>query len=121
MGFTRTWGFRTISVHPMLPPHSTEQRPVRVLQVPPTLMDKCVPEHGWQVAIDRLLDSVTARGGVFTAIWHNTAFARGAPRRYAEAYRYLIEQAIARNAQFITGSDLLLMAPDNSPPQNVTQ
>jgi hypothetical protein len=73
-------------------------------------MDVCLPPAEAERIVLAVVDRVAERGGILTAIWHNTSFAHGSDPRRARAYRRLIERAQDRGAEFVTGQQILAHA-----------
>jgi len=100
LAFAEHEGFRCGASFPFRPYFITEERPLRVLELPLAVMDttllepqyRALPAAEGERATRDVLATVARTGGGVAVLWHNQRFDRRAARGYDDVYWRLVDR-----------------------------
>jgi peptidoglycan/xylan/chitin deacetylase (PgdA/CDA1 family) len=107
-GYADCIGFRNGLCHPFKPFNLKTCKPIEILEIPLTIMDRTFdsymrldPRRAWDMS-KKLIDTVMRYNGVLTLLWHNDNFFGEQRKLYEKILKYCAE----KNAWMTSGSEI---------------
>lgn len=118
-GLSNSIGFRNGMCHPFRPYNLTEDREIRVLEIPLVVMDVALfaaaksYEEAWEYT-KRLIDITASLNGVITLLWHNFVFGCSFRKEWVLLYEKVLQYCYTRRAWMTSGEEIFRWWEDRS-------
>lgn len=110
LGYADCAGFRNGMCHPFRPFNLNEGRPIDIMEIPLTIMDRSLLRDYMRLDVKKawectkhLINTVEKYNGVITVLWHNNTCIEGENLKY---YEKVLEYCAGKNAWITSGEEI---------------
>ncbi|MHC1756398.1 MAG: polysaccharide deacetylase family protein [Methanosarcina sp.] len=110
LGYADCAGFRNGMCHPFRPFNLNEGRPIDIMEIPLTIMDRSLLRDYMRLDVKKawectkhLINTVEQYNGVITVLWHNNTCIEGENLKY---YEKVLEYCAGKNAWITSGEEI---------------
>jgi peptidoglycan/xylan/chitin deacetylase (PgdA/CDA1 family) len=110
-GLSNSIGFRNGMCHPFRPYNLTEDREIKILEIPLVVMDVALfatsksVEEAWECT-KKLIDITASLKGVITLLWHNFVFGCSFRKDWVKLYEKVLWYCSEREAWITSGEEI---------------